>query len=104
MFLAYNELLKLEKKEKKMRSSNYFAEGWGLADSYVRSSGPNIISRYELPQRKIIKKVRTRNAPVYKSVDVGMRKKKVKSRSRSKSKNKRRSISPVRDDELERAQ
>ena len=36
MQLAYKEMLKLEKKERKMRNSNYFSENWGQADSYVR--------------------------------------------------------------------
>ena len=89
MFLAYAELLKLEKREKRIRNEgNYFAEQWGQIDSYVARRSP--MQRYELPPVKIKKKMR--NSKLNKSVDIRMHQKKSRKRSTS-----------MHDEELERA-
>ena len=76
MYLAYTEMLKIEKNEKLMRSSNVFMRDWGALEANVSSRSP--IHRYELPPLKTKKANRNQ---LYKSVDL-------------KAKNGRRKLSP----------
>ena len=50
MYLAYTEMLKIEKNEKLMRSSNVFMRDWGALEANVSSRSP--LHRYELPPLK----------------------------------------------------
>lgn len=50
MYLAYAEMLRIEKNEKLMRSSNVFMRNWGQLEANVPIRSP--LDRYELPPLK----------------------------------------------------
>lgn len=65
MYLAYAEMLRMEKNEKLMRSSNVFMQNWGALEANVPSRSP--LQRYELPP---LKQKKAQRNQLYKSVDL----------------------------------